>query len=66
LDPWRAGGLNDPIQGNDKIHIIYIGQAAHHLDLREPNSEDPQDVIDARNKEIEIIQSWIDEYNGKK
>lgn len=25
LDPWRAGGLNDKIIGNDKIDIIYIG-----------------------------------------
>jgi hypothetical protein len=45
LDPWRAGGLNDKIVGNDKLDIIFIGKAAHHLDLREPNDEfDPKEV----------------------
>jgi lysosomal Pro-X carboxypeptidase len=49
LDPWTAGGLRDTIKGNDKIDIIYIQQAAHHLDLREPNDEhDPVYVKVAR------------------
>lgn len=65
LDPWRAGGLNDKIIGNDKISIIYIGKSAHHLDLREPNDEfDPQEVKDARKMETDIIRGWIKEYMG--
>lgn len=65
LDPWRAGGLNDKILANPNIDIIYIGQAAHHLDLREPIDEfDPQEVKDARAKETQIIKRWIAEYMG--
>ena len=63
LDPWTAGGLTIPITGNNKIDLIFIEQAAHHLDLREPNDEyDPQAVKDARKKETEIISKWILEY----
>ena len=63
LDPWRAGGLNDKIVGNDKIDILFIGKSAHHLDLREPNDQyDPQEVKDARKLELQIIKRWIQEY----
>ena len=63
LDPWRAGGLNDKIKGNDKIEVQFIAKAAHHLDLRLPNDEfDPQEVKDARKRQTEIIKGWIDEY----
>lgn len=64
LDPWRAGSLNDIIQGNDKIHIKYIPKAAHHLDLREPNAEDPAEVTKARDEETAIIDKWITDYQG--
>ena len=65
LDPWSAGGLTVPIIGNSNIDILYIEQAAHHLDLREPNDEfDPQSVKDARAKETSIIKRWINEYMG--
>lgn len=57
--------MNTPIKNNDKIYIIFIGQSAHHLDLREPNAADPKTVTDAREQETSIIQSWIDEYMGK-
>jgi len=57
--------LNEEIKNNDRIHIIYIESAAHHLDLREPNDADPESVTTARAKEIEIMQKWIDEYYGR-
>jgi lysosomal Pro-X carboxypeptidase len=63
LDPWRAGGLNEKIVGNDKIDVLFIARAAHHLDLREPNEQDdPQEVKDARAQELKIMQGWIKEY----
>jgi len=65
LDPWRAGGLNDQIVGNDKILVQFISQAAHHLDLREPNDEhDPQSVKDARTAQVKAMRGWIHEYMG--
>jgi hypothetical protein len=55
-----------PIKGNTDIEILYIEQAAHHLDLREPNDEhDPQSVKDARARETLLIRQWINEYMGK-
>lgn len=63
LDPWTAGGLRDKVIGNDNIDVIFIEQAAHHLDLREPNEEhDPQPVKDARALETTIMRRWIKEY----
>ena len=35
------------------------------LDLRGANANDPKSVILARLKEIEVIQSWINEYKSK-
>jgi hypothetical protein len=65
LDPWRAGGLTTPIAGNSDIHLIYIENAAHHLDLREPNDAyDPDTVKAARAKELEIIRGWVNQYMG--
>jgi hypothetical protein len=65
LDPWTAGGLTTPIIANNNIDVLYIENAAHHLDLREPNDQfDPQSVKDARAQETQIIRRWINEYMG--
>ena len=50
---------------NEKIEPILIENGAHHLDLRESNKADPDSVISARLKEIDIIAKWIDEYRKK-
>jgi len=47
LDPWRAGGVVNDI-GNAEIIVRMIKGGAHHLDLREPNEADPEDVTNAR------------------
>ena len=39
LDPWHAGGVMDKI--NDSVKTLYIGDSAHHLDLRLPHPQDP-------------------------
>lgn len=36
--------------------------SAHHLDLREPNDLDPQDVIVGRNLERIWIKKWLKEF----
>ena len=53
LDPWRAGGLTKQV--NNDITIIIIEGAAHHLDLRSPNPQDPATVIAARQLELDTI-----------
>jgi lysosomal Pro-X carboxypeptidase len=39
LDPWHAGGVMEKI--NDSVVSLYIGDSAHHLDLRLPHPQDP-------------------------
>ena len=49
LDPWSGGS---PLRSLSKdIIAYYMEDSAHHLDLREPNNLDPQDVIVGRNLE---------------
>lgn len=61
MDPWSGGGvLRSP---NDKIIVIIIPDTAHHLDLRESNPNDPQSVINARNKEKDAIHIWLQHGN---
>jgi len=48
---------------NTNISIIQIEHSAHHLDLRAPNPSDPQSVVVARVKEIEIIRGWLNVSN---
>ena len=64
LDPWSAGGVNTAIKNNDRIKIIPIAGAAHHLELRGPNPADPQSVIDARTWILGNVTQWITEYNN--
>lgn len=58
LDPWRTGGVMNPI--NDNIVVRVIEGGAHHLDLRSPNKDDPQDVTDARKLVTDTITKWLD------
>lgn len=44
---------------SDSIVKIIIEGGAHHLDLRFSNPNDPQSVIDAREKERFTIQQWL-------
>jgi lysosomal Pro-X carboxypeptidase len=57
LDPWMPGGVTYNVSSS--LPAILIHQGAHHLDLRTPDSSDPQSVVDARNQEREIIAGWL-------
>jgi lysosomal Pro-X carboxypeptidase len=60
LDPWSGGGVTTPIEGaDDSLHILYITNSAHHYDLRGGNSNDTQEILDARTTEINIINGWL-------
>jgi len=43
---------------------IKIEGGAHHLDLRLPNEEDPEQVTWSRDQEDRIIGGWISAYQG--
>ncbi|CDW82359.1 UNKNOWN [Stylonychia lemnae] len=63
LDPWRAGGVPEgTLKDNKDILIRLIKGGAHHLDLRAPNKDDPQDVTDARTSFTALIQKWVSDY----
>jgi len=65
LDPWHAGGVLNNI--SDSIIAIQIADAAHHLDLRGSNPNDPPSVTIARHQEGLILEKWLREiYNEKK
>ena len=60
LDPWSGGSPTRSLTKD--IIAYYMNDSAHHLDLREPNPNDPPDVIIGRNIEKLWIQKWIKEY----
>ncbi|TGZ71620.1 hypothetical protein CRM22_002534 [Opisthorchis felineus] len=64
LDPWSAFGVltDDQAPG---CNVIRIPSGAHHLDLRAKNELDPPDVVDARQRELQHIKDWIDEWHAK-
>lgn len=57
LDPWSGGGVLR--SETDKITIIIIPDAAHHLDLRAAHPNDPGSVQSARNIERTEIKKWL-------
>ena len=60
LDPWGPGGVHTSDESKD-IHALLIESGAHHLDLRGANEEDPEDVIEIRKQEVDIIRKWLEE-----
>ena len=59
LDPWRAGGVLHNISAS--VRAMLIDGAAHHLDLRATNPNDPPAVTDARAEETKLMRDWIAE-----
>lgn len=64
LDPWRPGGVLEDLS-KDLIAITVKG-GAHHLDLRASNPQDPQSVIDARERITNILMQWMQEDQNTK
>lgn len=60
LDPWASGGVLRNLSSS--AIAILIPDAAHHLDLRESNGNDPYSVILARKFHRYSIRKWIEEY----
>lgn len=57
LDPWYGGGVLETT--NELLKVIFIEEAAHHLDLRASHKDDPPSVVAAREQEVQIIDDWI-------
>jgi len=60
LDPWASGGVLRNLSSS--AVAILIPDAAHHLDLRESNSNDSYNVIVTRKFHRYSIKKWIAEY----
>lgn len=43
------------------VKVIMMDQAAHHLDLFFEHPLDPQDVLDARRVEMDMVESWVNQ-----
>merc|ERR1712137_573871 len=65
LDPWWPGGVLTSIEGSDIIAFQMRG-AAHHLDLRGSDPNDPDDVTQTRVQEAQIINTWLADIAGTK
>jgi len=48
---------------SDSVIAIVMPDAAHHLDLRGSNSNDPYSVVVTRKFHRFSINKWIEEYN---
>ena len=62
-DPWSAGGVLETLAPS--LPAIKIPGACHHEDLRSSGPNDPQPLIDARFREINIIKGWLSSYYKK-
>lgn len=60
LDPWSGGGVLQNI--SNSVIAVIMPEAAHHLDLRASNSEDPLSVIEARSFIQKMVRRWLKTY----
>lgn len=63
LDPWSTGGVKETL--NPSLPAVLIPMGAHHLDIRNSNSQDPIYVVEARQLEKTNILTWIAEAQQK-
>ncbi|EYC16006.1 hypothetical protein Y032_0035g3090 [Ancylostoma ceylanicum] len=62
LDPWSGGGYQpgSPSANQDQgIYVMEIPGSAHHLDLRTPNTCDPNTIKNARYQIVRILDCWV-------
>jgi lysosomal Pro-X carboxypeptidase len=57
LDPWQSGAVIET--PNPYIWVFNIEGGAHHLDMRAPNPQDPQDVTDVRTAIAAVLANWL-------
>lgn len=62
LDPWTSGGVLRNL--SESAVAIVIPEGAHHLDLRETNTNDPYSITLTRQFHQYSIKKWIEEYEN--
>lgn len=61
LDPWSGGGYkSDQTNTARGIYVLEIPGSAHHLDLRQPNTCDPNTISNTRFQIVDILKCWVD------
>eukprot|EP01096_Ripella_sp_DP13-Kostka_P014316 TRINITY_DN6430_c0_g3_i1.p1 TRINITY_DN6430_c0_g3~~TRINITY_DN6430_c0_g3_i1.p1 ORF type:complete len:537 (+),score=216.95 TRINITY_DN6430_c0_g3_i1:76-1611(+) len=61
LDPWFPGGVLKNITGQS-VTALQMHGAAHHLDLRGSDPNDPKSVRQVRQQEANIILGWLKDH----
>ncbi|XP_027342783.1 lysosomal Pro-X carboxypeptidase-like [Abrus precatorius] len=59
-DPYSSGGLLNNI--SDTLVAVYTVNGSHCLDILPGRKDDPEWLVEQRNKEIHIIRGWITQY----
>uniref|UniRef100_A0A915PR25 Uncharacterized protein n=1 Tax=Setaria digitata TaxID=48799 RepID=A0A915PR25_9BILA len=64
LDPWSASGVHEDSPGiqnaiKNGVYLFHMSDAAHHLDLRAPNTCDPPSVTYERFQVVNILKCWV-------
>ncbi|GMI02076.1 hypothetical protein TrVE_jg8031 [Triparma verrucosa] len=63
IDPWGGGCFHPEYAKEDAeangLYYFPIDKGAHHYDLRGKHDDDTESVTEVREKEREIIKSWI-------
>lgn len=60
LDPWSGGGVLQNI--SETVVALVTEEGAHHIDLRASTSNDPDWLVEQREKEVAIIKAWLPDY----
>ncbi|KAJ1622969.1 peptidase S28, partial [Pavlovales sp. CCMP2436] len=57
LDPWHGGGFLENV--SESMPAVILKRGAHHLDLRYSDARDPPGAVQARAREAEMIEQWL-------
>lgn len=61
LDPWSGGGIStDHLAADAKkngVYVYTVDRSAHHLDLRGPNTCDPEPIKALRYQVLQVPTS---------
>ncbi|KAH7725806.1 PCP-1.1 protein [Aphelenchoides avenae] len=63
LDPWSGGGITTAHLAADAkaygVYVYTVEGSAHHLDLRAPNTCDPEPIKALRYQIVGILKCWL-------
>ncbi|VEL14876.1 unnamed protein product [Protopolystoma xenopodis] len=62
LDPWASLGILRASEA-PRATVLYIPDAAHHLDLMPTHPSDSIELRKARQIELQLIRTWVKEWH---